>query len=183
MVEGLLVLLYILALLGFMLVVKNLLRRRWWRQENEPQKSLILVVRNQQEMIEGILRRVAQLRNGNATTIELVVIDNGSWDETPRIIARLARYPGGFIFINAASYTGPQETFGLGLEMSRGEKICCFDLQKTVAYYDIYNSLYEVIIHNPHRYFLPRQHYAEAQQRYAEAQQQNGTQVPVENKT
>jgi len=176
MVKELMAPVYFLVLLVFVLIVLKLTRRRWWRKEHRPEKSLILVVRNQQEMIEGILRKATYLRNGNAANTELIVIDNGSRDETPGIIARLARYSGGFIFINTARDTGPQETVELGVEMSRGEKICYFDLQKKTTFYDIYNGLEDAIKNNPQRHFLPRRD-------FLGMQDQNRTPVPVENKT
>ncbi|TLN00092.1 glycosyltransferase family 2 protein [bacterium] len=176
MVKGMLVALYLLALLAFMLAVRYQINRKWPGADCRPERSLILVVRNRQEMIEGILRRAIQVRNGNAIRIELIVIDNGSRDETPGIIAKLARSPGGFTFINAAADYGSRDVIEIGLEMSRGEKICYLGLKKSMTLHDTYNSLDEVMIRNPSGNFLPRQY-------FIDRQEQNRTQVPAENKT
>lgn len=176
MTKGLPVLLLFLALLAFVLMVKFVMSRKWWGEGQKPEKSLVLVVRNQQEMIEGILRRAVQTRNAGDAGTELVVIDNGSWDETPRIIARLARTPGGFTFIKMDSYKKLNQVVELGLEICRGEKICYLGLKEKMALHDIYNVFNEVMVKNPSGYFMPRQYFVELQRR-------NRTRVPEENKT
>lgn len=176
MVKGLPVLFYFLLLLVFILAVKYIMRGKWWSEGRRPENSLILVVSNRQETIEGIIRRATQIRNGYATNMELVVIDNGSRDETPGIIDRLARSPGGFNFINATGGKGVKQIIEMGLEISRGEKICYLGFKEKMFFNDIYNVLNDVMVRNPSGHFLPR-HY------FVELKQQDRTLVPGENKT
>jgi hypothetical protein len=164
MVKGIQITLYLLALLAFMLTVRYLIRRKWQGEMRRPVKSLVLVVRDRQEMIEGILRKAVQKRNGSAANIELIVIDNGSRDETPGIVSRLARNPGGFIFISAGACQNLRQLTELGLKMSRGEKICFLGLKENMTLHDMYISLDEVIVKNPSGSFLPRQCFVELQQ-------------------
>lgn len=165
MAKGLVVLFCFLALLVLLpavkYIMKNIMHGKWWKEATRPEKSLILVVNNRQETIEGIIRRATQIRNGNAANMELVVIDNGSRDQTPGIINRLARNPGGFTFINADACTGEAQIIELGLRVCRGEKIYYLGLKERMTFNDIYNILNEVMAKNPSEYFLSRQHFVE----------------------
>lgn len=176
MAEVIPVLIYFLALLAFMLVVKYFMRRKWLEEGRRPERSLILVVRNQQEMIEGVLRKIARMQRESHTSIELVVIDNGSRDETPGIITRLARTTGGFSFVIVECCREMSRMVELGIETCRGEKIYYLGIKEKMNFRDIYNGLNEVIVKNPSGYFMPRQY-------YIELLQQNRTVVPDENKT
>ncbi|MDX6641129.1 MAG: hypothetical protein QOF12_2140, partial [Solirubrobacteraceae bacterium] len=54
--------------------------------EAQPLVSIVVPAYNEARTLEGVLRRVAEL----PLREELIVVDDGSVDETPEILARLA---------------------------------------------------------------------------------------------
>jgi cellulose synthase/poly-beta-1,6-N-acetylglucosamine synthase-like glycosyltransferase len=91
----------LLALAGFGLLVLIARVGRWlWsprhRAVRAPALSLLVVVRNKESLIEGLVRGLLACcqRNAGTATSEVVVVDNRSTDETPAILERLTRsYP------------------------------------------------------------------------------------------
>lgn len=82
--------------------------------------SLLLVVKNRQDMIEGAVReltnRYGWLRDGPG--YEIVVVDDGSTDDTPAILDRLARDSAGFVrVVRPATIRAPLDC---GLAVCRG---------------------------------------------------------------
>lgn len=69
-----------------------------------PPITIILRVRNLENCIEGLLRCIFALEGRSKRTIQLIVVDNRSGDQTPMIVTRLmTRYLGMFLL---NSHTG-----------------------------------------------------------------------------
>lgn len=93
-----------------------------------PLVSLLMVVKNRERIIEGALRRLIA-RFGSAgpggPRYEIVVVDDASDDDTPRILERLARlYPG---FLRAVRFEEGDERVStparIGLAACRGRTV------------------------------------------------------------
>lgn len=52
-----------------------------------PDARIVLSVKNQQDSIEGIMRSLIQKNYQSATATDIIVIDLGSTDDTPRILS------------------------------------------------------------------------------------------------
>lgn len=95
--------------------------------------SLLLVVRDREEVMEGTLRQIIR-RYGwwlaGGPTYEVVVVDDGSADDTPAILERMARGSAGFIrFVRAASALG-ESPLGQGLAACRGRSIVVINVER-----------------------------------------------------
>lgn len=85
MVFGLMISVYCLTVFLHQLI---LYRKAGHRGNLVPKLSLLLLVRNQQDIIEGVIRGIrAQL---NSRPVELIIIDRSSNDQTMQIIERLS---------------------------------------------------------------------------------------------
>lgn len=98
--------------------------RRWI----SPDVSLLLVVRNQAAVIEGIMRDIMAHHQRPLCSFELVVVDDCSDDETPEILVRLHRRLC-FVLIQMQQFPGekPQE---VGLRFCQGEAVYCMELRE-----------------------------------------------------
>ena len=118
------VLIYGLALYGLVLLLWQLARLLSTHVSASPYLSLLFVVRNQADIIEGLVREILALHQTSLPLFDLVVIDDSSCDETPQILKRLNRN-NAFTFIAGVPDIQPLEA---GLHACRGEVIGHFDL-------------------------------------------------------
>lgn len=95
-----------------------------------PVLSLIFLVKNQQEIIEGIIRKVFagpgfQSGAPNSRLVEVIVVDIGSADQTRPVLERLVRgFPGLRVIFTGAE----QGNFRKMHHLCRGQIIYSFDL-------------------------------------------------------
>lgn len=84
-------LLYLFALYGLFSLVSYLwdLALQFWHRTGPVSLSVLVLVHNQAEQIEGLARALMNRRWGNCPSWELIFVDLGSSDETPLILRRL----------------------------------------------------------------------------------------------
>lgn len=91
-----------------------------------PSLSWVMLTKNQERQIEGVVRQLSAICKENDCIRDLVFVDRGSHDATFAILQRLSRYNRDFTVL--------QETAGQGLEDAveacRGHAICVLDLTK-----------------------------------------------------
>ncbi|MDR3560104.1 MAG: glycosyltransferase [Negativicutes bacterium] len=87
--------------------------------------SLLLVVRNNEEEIEGIVRALLSEMSEEGFWVELVIVDHASEDITPAIIDRLADY---YPQIKAVHLPAAARPAVEGIAFCRGEMVCLLDL-------------------------------------------------------
>lgn len=95
-------------------------------RRRSPGMSLLLVVRNQAAVIEGVIRGILAYHHRPLPFFELVVVDDCSDDETPQILTRLNRRHH-FELIQMKQFPGakPQD---VGIGFCRGEVVYCIGL-------------------------------------------------------
>ncbi len=113
-----------LALYGLALLFWQLARLLCDRAMASPYLSLLFVVRDQAAIIEGLVREILAIYQTSLPPFDLVVVDDGSGDETPEILKRLSKN-NAFIFIKGGPDVQPME---IGLHACRGEVISYFNL-------------------------------------------------------
>jgi len=86
---------WIFAIFGFAVFLWNILNTFFWlRQSRKGKYSIIISVKDQEETVEGIIRSLvlqSGLEGNEVPFLNVVVVDAGSTDETPKILEKLAR--------------------------------------------------------------------------------------------
>ena len=111
-----------------------------------PFVSILLVVKNKAQIIEGLASNLARLQERlppGAPEYELVVVDDGSRDETPQILERLARR---FPHLRVARMgevgaAAGQSAADIGLFLCRSKVVLFFQVSGPVAQSTIINSV------------------------------------------
>lgn len=113
-----------LALYGLILLSCQLAGLLCRHAPASPYLSLLFVVRNQAAVIEGLVREILAIYNTSLPHFDLVIVDDGSSDETPQILRRLNKN-NAFTFIERKPDEKPLK---LGLQACRGGVISYFNL-------------------------------------------------------
>jgi len=119
----LLVLVILLIFYVFLRLLERLNRRRKTSGEDVFPVTLLLVVKDQEEWVEGFLRKAADCRKRWQPAMEMVVVDDHSQDGTVDILQRLRE-------ICSFELVLPSEgggSFEAGLAGCRGAAVLCFD--------------------------------------------------------
>ncbi len=90
--------------------------------------TIIFPVLNEKLRLEsGITRTVEYLKKINFTDYEIIIVDNGSEDETPQIARRLCQvYPG--VLYERINVRGVGAAFRRGVELSHGDVVGYMDI-------------------------------------------------------
>ena len=86
--------------------------------------SVIIPVRNRETLIERAIRSVLAQ---TAPVLEVIVVDDGSTDNTPSMVASLAREEDRIHFLQHASSRGAQAARNTGIRAAKGEWIAFLD--------------------------------------------------------
>ncbi|HZZ44871.1 MAG TPA: glycosyltransferase family 2 protein [Tepidisphaeraceae bacterium] len=92
-----------------------------------PYLSLIIPCYNEQENVPTLLQRVGDALGKVGRPFEVIVVDDGSTDQTPALLkAGMAQYPW-LRVIRMAKNSGQSAAFEAGFEMGRGEILATID--------------------------------------------------------
>jgi len=120
---------------GTLLLLGALPKRRRAQPSRRPFISVLLPAKDEERVIEGMLRALAAQRYtvDGARHFELIVIDNGSTDGTPEILERLAGPLELRVVRTAAGSEGKAAALNTGAAASRGEVLAVFDADARVG--------------------------------------------------
>jgi glycosyltransferase involved in cell wall biosynthesis len=126
----------ILVLLGLLLYCLAIFsyRRFFLLQKlryTNPDLTVLLIVRNQAPIIEGVIKELLSYYNSSPRSFELVILDDASVDDTPEILRCLSRkYNCTLVFAQAPMGIKAMDT---GLSICRGKVIHYFLLTERVG--------------------------------------------------
>ena len=93
-----------------------------------PLLSVVLPCLNEASHLESSLERIAEVVRGiEGLTLELVVVDDGSTDETWSIVERCATRLPGLVGLRFARRFGKEQALCAGLENARGDAVLVMD--------------------------------------------------------
>jgi dolichol-phosphate mannosyltransferase len=92
-----------------------------------PYLSLVIPAYNEQENIPVLLRRVEDALLQTGRVFEVILIDDGSTDETPRLLDEAMRERPWLRVLRMARNSGQSAAFEAGFEAARGEVIATID--------------------------------------------------------
>jgi glycosyltransferase involved in cell wall biosynthesis len=98
--------------------------------------SIILIVRNQEDAIEGIIRSIARrgfLDGSEGILLNLVVVDDYSRDQTPEILRFLAKEYKFLKVVRMEKIMEDKSSIEVGLSLCEGEVICILDVGVRIA--------------------------------------------------
>jgi glycosyltransferase involved in cell wall biosynthesis len=94
---------------------------------NEVELSLVVPAFNEQEVVPELLRRVEAALGAGARRFEVIIVDDGSTDQTPRLLqAAMAGRPW-LRVIRLARNSGQSAAFDAGFKAARGAVIATID--------------------------------------------------------
>ncbi|MCA9773624.1 MAG: glycosyltransferase family 2 protein, partial [Myxococcales bacterium] len=95
--------------------------------ERSPKISLVIPAYNEETAIDAVLKDVRAVMDGLGTPYEVLVIDDGSTDHTPRVLADWsARYPE-LRVLTFVRNAGQTAAFHAGFRAARGEIVVTMD--------------------------------------------------------
>jgi polyisoprenyl-phosphate glycosyltransferase len=92
-----------------------------------PVFSMVVPVLNEQEAIGNTYQVLTQVLEGLAMPFEVVVVDNGSADDTPRLAAEICSRDKRWKFIRLSRNFGYQNSITAGMLAARGDAIMVID--------------------------------------------------------
>lgn len=108
--------------------------------QSKPEISLMFLVRNQEDAIEGLVRKV--LADAYSQIVELVIVDLGSTDQTRMILKRLA---GNSQMLKFIPFCEGQTTSKRIRNLCHGKTIYCFDLTSTINYGLMVQTIHSIV--------------------------------------
>ncbi len=97
--------------------------------EKLPAVSWVLLVKDQEQVIEGLLRQLTNICRDDPHISDLFVVDQGSRDTTVEIARRLSANNREFVVLEKTGNRGLDSI----IEKCRGRAICIFDLKRLKA--------------------------------------------------
>ena len=95
--------------------------------DQPPYLSLVIPAYNEQEVIPTLLARVAAALQQVGRPFEVVIVDDGSTDATPRLLAEaMAQHPW-LRVLRMAKNSGQSAAFDAGFKAARGEVVATID--------------------------------------------------------
>ncbi|HZL33736.1 MAG TPA: glycosyltransferase family 2 protein [Tepidisphaeraceae bacterium] len=95
--------------------------------EQAPYLSLVIPAYNEQESVAELLRRVSVALSASGEAFEVIVVDDGSADDTPRLLREaMGQYPW-LRVLRMACNGGQSAAFDAGFKAARGQVIATLD--------------------------------------------------------
>ena len=101
--------------------------------EPTPYLSLVIPCYNEEENVPTLLARVEGALRQTGRTFEVVIVDDGSTDSTPRLLADAMKVSPWLRVIRMARNGGQSAAFEAGFEAARGEVIATIDVTQADA--------------------------------------------------
>src|SRR3954468_20392661 len=95
--------------------------------EDQPYLSLVIPAYNEQESIPALLSRVESALSRIGKPFEVIIIDDGSTDETPRLLSDAMQSRPWLRVLRMKKNGGQSAAFEAGFEAARGEIIATID--------------------------------------------------------
>lgn len=92
----------------------------------QPAISCIVPALNEHDSLTQLLPRLAQTLGALSSTWEIILVDDGSTDETPQLMAGYSRMPG-FRYLRLSRNFGKEAAISAGLTASTGDVVLCMD--------------------------------------------------------
>jgi len=105
-----------------------------------PELTMVFLVRNQEDIIEGLIRDV--YADACITPLEVIVVDLGSVDQTRMILERLAEI---FLGLNCLFIKDEPAAFKRVYDLCRGSTIYCFDLTNSTNYCLMSRTIHSIL--------------------------------------
>jgi glycosyltransferase involved in cell wall biosynthesis len=95
--------------------------------EGQPYLSVVIPCYNEEENVPTLLRRVEAALTLTGKPFEVIIVDDGSTDSTPRLLAEAMAVKPWLRVIRMAKNGGQSAAFEAGFEAARGEVIATID--------------------------------------------------------
>jgi glycosyltransferase involved in cell wall biosynthesis len=95
--------------------------------EGQPYLSLVIPCYNEEENVPTLLRRVEAALTLTGKPFEVIIVDDGSTDSTPRLLAEAMAVKPWLRVIRMAKNGGQSAAFEAGFEAARGDVIATID--------------------------------------------------------
>jgi Glycosyltransferases involved in cell wall biogenesis len=89
--------------------------------------SCVVPALNEAENLKVLLPQLASQLDGLVAAYEIVVVDDGSTDATPEVLARLTAESDAFVYLQLSRNFGKEAALTAGIEAARGDVIVCMD--------------------------------------------------------
>jgi dolichol-phosphate mannosyltransferase len=93
----------------------------------QPELSLVIPAYNEQDVIPELLRRVEAAMRQTGKSFEVILIDDGSSDQTPKLLDDAMRSSPWLRVLRMAKNGGQSAAFDAGFKAARGAIICTID--------------------------------------------------------
>lgn len=94
---------------------------------NDPQLSLVIPAYNEQEVIPHLLERVQAALSRTDQPFEVIIVDDGSSDDTPKILQQALPDRPWLRVLRLAQNSGQSAAFDAGFKAARGQVIATID--------------------------------------------------------
>src|SRR5829696_5750484 len=94
---------------------------------SKPYLSLVIPCYNEEENVPTLLRRVEESLRRTGRSFEVVIVDDGSTDSTPRLLADAMKASSWLRVLRMARNGGQSAAFEAGFEAARGDVIATID--------------------------------------------------------
>jgi hypothetical protein len=126
--------------------------RAGWPENNVNKITLLLVIKNQEKNIEGIVRGLMNLGSLNNIRYQVVLVDKGSQDDTLKILYKLSlEYPA--VTIVTTYYRFSKESILTVIqEKCQGDIIYYFNILEDIKPWLLLRTIHSLLQGNPETY-------------------------------